>query len=129
MRKTLGMIAAAVLLIMAACGGSSSHTVHGDLTASTGTFSSLSGGGGSDVSDGDQVTAKDESGKTIGTGVVHEHTCKSSQERLLFNCFTFTINDVGNAKFYEFQVNRHGSDKFSRSKLEQMHWRVSLSLT
>jgi hypothetical protein len=125
MRK-VALVLAVVVCIAVACGGSSTHTITGSLDTSSG--SGLLGGGGSDVSGGDQVRVTDESGKTLGTGTLHSESCGSGSLDVFRSCFTFTVENVGGAKFYEFKIRRHGSEQFSHSELARRGWRVSLSL-
>jgi hypothetical protein len=87
-------------------------------------------GTGADVEDGDQVAVKNEDGKTIATGTLHDTKCQGdSRVGAFLDCFKFTAESVGDADFYEFAIRRHGSEKFKRSELEHNNWQVHLSLS
>jgi hypothetical protein len=72
--------------------------------------------------DGDQIVAKDENGKTVGVGTLHDKSCPAEIGDLA-RCFRFTI-PVKDAEFYEFDIDGETSEKVTRSKLEHDDWRA-----
>lgn len=107
----------ALILMVASCGGSSSVTIHGTLTPSSGASGVFGAGmtattyglcATANPTPGTQVTVTDSSGKVIGTGELglwkHDHS--SIGGTTIYQCdMPFMIKDVPSEPRYGFQIN------------------------
>jgi hypothetical protein len=81
-------------------------------------------GGYSDISEGAQVTVRDDAGKVIATGHLGAGGWASGM-----SCrFDFTIGSVPDAEFYQVEVSHRGPMSYSRADMEAMHWSVEMTL-
>lgn len=136
MKKRLGALG---LVLLAGCGGG--HTITGTMTI-IGTSENLSfskpptvgdscegQGGFADISDEAQVTVSDEAGKTIATGHLSAGKIASVFENIVPHCeWTFSMEDVPDADFYEIEVSQRGGLKYSKAEMEKMDWSVEVTL-
>jgi hypothetical protein len=142
----LTKVTAAVLVSLIACGGAEPvHTITGSITVmwqtddpdladsiqrtqtafaigAPCTGASVSRGY-ADVGPGIDVTVKDETGTIIATGAVEEGTWERRACRL-----PFSIPDVEGAEFYELELGRRGSNRYSAAELASAGYEVHLTL-
>ena len=119
---------------LGACGsGSSSHTLTGNLTlTSAGDFPQLAvdnpvctgTGGYDDLTEGAEVTVRDDKDKLIATGNllagfrIDDDTCT----------FKYVIAKVPSAKFYVVTVTHRGGVTYSAAELAQHKWTIETSI-
>lgn len=81
-------------------------------------------GGYSDISSGAQVRVTDQEGKTLAVSELGSGRSKTG-----FDCtFSFTIDDVPKAEFYEVEVTHRGKLSYSHEEMEKRDWAVEVSL-
>lgn len=81
-------------------------------------------GGYDDIQAGTSVVVSDENGKVLATG--HLDAGKISA---LETCrFTFDLNGVPDASFYQVEVSHRGKVTFSSDDLSKKGWQVDLTL-
>jgi hypothetical protein len=130
-RVALGIVAVVVLaIVLMTAGGSSTHTVQGTFGLYSSDFLSMrdgascSGSGGySDIRQGLQVRATDDTGRLIassnlGTGTVDGMVCE----------FSFHLDDIPRSSYYSFEVGRRGELTFSHEEMVADGWTVAFSL-
>lgn len=126
------------VLLTACAGASPSPTTH-DLT---GTFTLTQDspppmsdnetycegtGGYTDIQAGLDVVVRDQGGDIIGTGAL-EYEPPAENQSLRVCVFTFTVEDVPAASFYEIEVGDRGSLSYSAAELDVLDWSVAFTL-
>ncbi len=127
---TWAALAVVVGLGLAACGGSS-HSLQGTVTVRelVGTSRVIGGEcagyeGYSDIHAGTAVVVKDESGKVLATGSLSDGKVLN-----IGNCqFTFKVDGLSDAKFYQVEVSHRGIVTYSRDDLDKASWKVGLTV-
>jgi hypothetical protein len=86
-------------------------------------------GGYSDIQSGMSVTIKDGSGAIIATGDTGSGSKPKDSEYSEVQCvFSFSVENVPKADFYQIQVGRRGGLNFSFAEIQQQNWEIALSL-
>lgn len=117
-------------IVLALTLGGTKHTITGEMTLmdSDGYDDSIVGGcegsgGYDDISYGTAVTVRDGAGEILATGSL------DSGEVVGDWCnFTFTVEDVPGADFYEVEVSHRGGLSYSSKEMDEKDWFVSVSL-
>lgn len=123
-------------MLFAACGGSSSHTIRGEVSA-------LDTCPARGVSEGDPVLLRDGNNNTISTAELGagkntplfgkaggKQVREITDDLDLARCvYKFRFDDVPDEKFYSVEVGDTGDVTYSKAKLEKADWKVALSLT
>jgi hypothetical protein len=138
--------AAALVLLLAGCGGSAAtpstdtggHTLTGELVLTQtertsrpirgGEVTSCSGTGGyDDVRDGLQVVVRDGEGTIIGRGeLVTDRAASTASPN---GCtFDFTVDSLPEVDFYNVEIGDRGELTYSFADLEEAGWRVESEL-
>ena len=129
--------AAAVALVLAACGGTAptpsapeTHTITGTFALAARDGAGFSGackgtGGYSDIAGGMPMTLRDEDGTVLAA--TRLATGQASEDRN--QCvFEFTFEDVPVAEFYSIEGGDRGELTYSFDEMESMGWRVGFAL-
>lgn len=121
---------AALLVVLVACGGESSHTIAGSFELNEASSridvgDPCAGSGGySDIRDGASVTVRDEDGTIIGTAALGGGILTGARV-----CrFLFRVPELPAAAFYAVEVSHRGEQRYSREQLEERMWVVALTL-
>ena len=112
---------------------SRTHTITGTLDVVTQALFGLSAGASCYVPtayggemNGDQVTASDGSGSTLGVGTLTNGTVTGSGATICE--FSFTVSDVPDASFYSVTIDGHSGPQYSKNQLHSANWAMSLTL-
>jgi hypothetical protein len=123
------IVVGAIALTLIMRGGSSSHTINGTLTLTDSDFNwsvgkACTGSGGySDISEGADVTVKNESGRIIANATLEAGTGAAGP------ClFPFHVKGVPDAKFYAIEISHRGELRYSKDELAKQNWIVLPSL-
>lgn len=85
-------------------------------------------GGYSDVKTGLQVVVKNEKNEILAVGALGDDNNYSGQHAQVACDFPFSIKDLPRATFYQIEVGRRGSLKYSFDELRNAKWMVQFSL-
>lgn len=124
-----------ILIALAACGGSESHTITGslmlsgsdniDYPADSFPGSECWGYSGYDDLDGNAaVTVEDEHHDVIATSSI----TKTKRIGTTGCKFTFTVKGVPSAKFYSVKVGHRDGPSYSAKEMDGQDWDVALSI-
>lgn len=132
MRRLLSSLAL-VLTVCSCSSSSSTHTLTGNLTlTSAGDFPRLGidnpscagTGGYDDITEGAEVTVRDDKDKLIGTGKlllgfrVDDDHCT----------FKYTVTKIPSAKFYVVTVTHRGGVSYSAAEMAKNKWSIDTSI-
>jgi hypothetical protein len=108
------VIAAGAIFAFSRINASQHHTLTGTLTAPD-------CGGGYDVENA-AIKVTDENGHTVGAGTTSGNEAETG-------CRVSFSLEVGEAKYYDFEIGTHGAPTYSKGDLEAANWHLDLSLT
>lgn len=127
----IGLFAGTVLVILLAATGVaylvgfklSNVSGHSQTYSLSGTFDvngNCGQGGYSDLTEGANVTVKDDTGRIIGNSAI---------KRPNLSChFTFSVARLPKASFYSVEISHRGALTFSFDDLQRKGWQVALSV-
>ncbi|MEX0629953.1 MAG: hypothetical protein WEE67_06270 [Chloroflexota bacterium] len=81
-------------------------------------------GGYGDIVGGAQVVVRDGAGEIVATGAL-DAGVKGADEQC---SFTFAVEGIPNAEFYDVEVSHRGELAYSREDMEGADWRLSSTL-
>ncbi len=82
-----------------------------------------------DISVGAPVTVTNESGTTIATARLSQGEIVDTYRASVITCeWSFAIEDVPDAEFYDIEVSHRGTLTYSREEMEKMEWEVAFEL-
>ncbi|MDA0718395.1 MAG: PASTA domain-containing protein [Cyanobacteria bacterium] len=85
-------------------------------------------GGYYDIKASLQVVVKDEKGAIIGVGELEEDNYTGKGRGVICE-FPFSIKNIPKAAFYEIEVGRRGSLKYSLDELNKANWKVDFMIS
>jgi hypothetical protein len=99
------------------------HDMTGTITVTDLTGNCLNDIGYADIRSGTEVTVSNENTTIIANGSL------ASVARSGYSCaWSFTINGVPKATFYQIEVSHRGKVQFSDAQLQAQNWAVALTL-
>ena len=128
-------IAVIALVILAACGSSSSHVLHGTMTIlntdNVFTDPSIASGkacvgtnGYDDLAGGAQVKVTNEKGTLIGSSALGLGQVDSSGHCV----FPYRVKNIPGANFYTVEVSHRGGLTHSAKELDDLKWSLDFTL-
>jgi hypothetical protein len=120
-------------------GGSSEHTIRGEMVLESGWVGEepcTGGGGFSDISSGASIVVKDGADVTIATGwlepgirpKVTAAERRAGADIPTICSFAFVVDGVPTVDFYSIEVSHRGALTFTYDELEALDWTVAFKL-